>query len=72
MVEVTYYETQTVVRELSEGEINAAVFEESRRLRETVDESASIINDRNSVKRLDNLYIIDIYYEIVKDIAVGA
>ncbi len=72
VVEVTYYETQTVVRELSEGEINAAVFEESRRLRETVDESVSIINDRNSVKRLDNLYIIDIYYEIVKDIAVGA
>ncbi|MDE5618413.1 MAG: sporulation protein YqfD, partial [Clostridia bacterium] len=71
VIRVTFYETSSQIKEVGEGELDAYIFEESRRLRESIGDEARILNSRNFVKKLDNLYIMDIYYEVEKNIAVG-
>lgn len=69
--ETVYYETKPVVKEISDSDCAVIAAEFDAEIRLSVKEGSIINNTYKNIKRLDNLYIIDIYYEVYTDISSG-
>ena len=67
----TYYETQSVEVELSEGQIDEQISLACIQMWQEIPEQSKLLNNYTYKKKVDNLHIIDIYYIIEETVSKG-
>ena len=67
----TYYETRNVEIELSEAQIDGQISLACIELWQDIPEGAKVVDNYNFKKKVDNLYIIDIYYILEETVSKG-
>lgn len=71
LTRVTYYRTRAEIYELDERDIAAGMLLREAELAPLI-AGEKVLNTYKNVKRLDNHYALDIYYEVIKDITRAA
>lgn len=64
LVKTTYYEVQKTSVKTDDAYIESQIFAAFARLQTELDSSANVVDSYKSQKKVDNLYIINIYYEV--------
>lgn len=65
---ITYYETKTEIYEISEADIEVIAAQKQTEYFSSL-AGARVLNTYKNVKKLDNSYALDIYYEVYREIS---
>lgn len=70
LTRITYEEIKYEVCALTEGDLDACAAQMRAEFAPLI-AGARVLNSYNNIKKLDNCYALDIYYEVVREIAEG-